>query len=187
MAHWRECAAARSSIGAAWSRCKPGCIARPAYDDFFVGRIEEAPEGFLSKVDAVVLADILEHVPEPEVVLKRLVSLQTSGTCFFISVPNVANIYVRLNLLFGRFDYMERGILDRTHLRFFTRKSFRKLLTEGGLQMVQLQATPLPLNLVQPFFYQTGPGRLIHRILAKVTQWWPTLLGYQWVAWAKIP
>ena len=54
-----------------------------------------------------------------------------------MSVPNVAHLWVRLSLLLGRFDYADRGILDRTHLRFFTRRTFLAMLTEAGLAVVE--------------------------------------------------
>ena len=101
-----------------------------------------------------------------------------------ISVPNVANLSVRLSLLFGHFDYTDRGILDRTHLHFFTRASFYQLLDEAGLKIQRSAVTPVPLNFVHPFFEQKPLGRWIHHVLAVVTPWFPTLLGYQFVVQA---
>jgi hypothetical protein len=63
-------------------------------------------------------------------------------------VPNVANITVRLALLFGRFNYMERGILDRTHLRFFTHKTARELLEHAGYAILEERLTVMPIELV---------------------------------------
>ena len=65
-----------------------------------------------------------------------------------MSLPNVANISVRLALLFGRFNYTERGILDRTHLHFYTRKTARALLEENGWEIVEAKTTVMPLELV---------------------------------------
>lgn len=165
---------------AAW-----GEMARPFYEEFLIGRIENAPDEFLSPVEFVILGDILEHLPEPKVVLQRLVALQRKGTFFAISVPNIANIYIRLNLLMGRFEYMEHGILDRTHLRFFTRKSLEQMLTNCGLGKIEMKATPMPLNLIHPFFENTRVGKCIHHLLAKITSFWPTLFGYQFVVLAQ--
>jgi 2-polyprenyl-3-methyl-5-hydroxy-6-metoxy-1,4-benzoquinol methylase len=79
--------------------------------------------------DALVLADILEHTREPEMCLRSLLSRHLqSGTRVIISLPNVAHLYVRLSLLAGRFCYTDRGILDRTHLRFFTWQARRHFL-----------------------------------------------------------
>ena len=121
-------------------------------------RLEEAPDDFLTGYQAVVCADILEHLAEPEVALRRLVALSAPDCLFLVSVPNVANLWVRLNLLLGRFSYAERGILDCTHLRFFTQETFRALLVAASLRPVRLLATPVPLGLVWPNLARSDLG-----------------------------
>ena len=69
----------------------------------------------------MLLLDVLEHLKSPETILDQCHDVLAAGGLAVISLPNVANITVRLSLLFGRFRYTDRGILDRTHLRFFTR------------------------------------------------------------------
>lgn len=164
-----------------WAR-----LAAPLYEKIFVGSIQDTDEGFLAGYDVVVLGDVLEHLPTPEVVLQKLVSLQSSGTVFMISVPNIANLWIRLNLLLGKFDYAERGILDRTHLHFFTRKTFLAMLKQSGLEIISIQVTPIPLELVSRFFLSV-PGRWIHALFAQLTSLLPTLLGYQFVVTARKP
>lgn len=156
--------------------------ARPYYHEVRVGMLDDAPETFLAGHSVVILADVLEHMPVPEAALKRLVMLQPPGAVFIISVPNIANLWVRINLLFGRFDYAEHGILDRTHLHFFTRKTFMQLAKSAGLSIRELRVTAIPLPLVSPFFEKTVLGRFFHRGLAAVTGIFPTLLGYQLIA-----
>jgi 2-polyprenyl-3-methyl-5-hydroxy-6-metoxy-1,4-benzoquinol methylase len=156
--------------------------ARPFYARILVGVLEEAPDDFLAGHQIVICADVLEHLQFPEKAFKRLVDLQPDGTIFLISVPNIANLSVRLSLLIGRFEYQDRGILDRTHLHFFTRKTFLSFLERAGLKVEQIQATPIPLPLVHPFFFVSASGRWIHHCLAAVTRLFPTLLGYQFVA-----
>lgn len=155
-------------------------VARRWYTAMRCGTIDAIGDAALSGHDVVVCADVLEHLADPEATLRRLVALQPEGSTFVVSVPNVANLWVRLQLLRGRFDYTDRGILDRTHLRFFTRRTLAGLLARAGLRPVALQATPIPLNLVHPWF-RTVPGRLVHRALAYATSRLPTLLGYQFV------
>ena len=156
-------------------------LARPYYTDFCSTPLAEVDPAFLAGHAAVVCADVLEHLPDPQVELNRLVHLQLPGTWFILSVPNVANLWVRLNLLLGRFDYSERGILDRTHLRFFTRHSFLHMIAAAGLTVERVAVTPLPLNLVHPFFANHRLGRTVHAALAFATRILPTLLGYQFV------
>ena len=161
-------------------------IAAPLYERIYVGSIQDAEDNFLAGYDLVVLGDVLEHLPVPEVVLQRLVDLQSSGTTFIISVPNIANLWIRLSLLVGKFDYADRGILDRTHLRFFTRKTLLEMVKRSGLEIISIQVTPIPLELVSRFFLSM-PGRWIHASFARLTSLLPALLGYQFVLKARKP
>jgi len=161
-------------------------IASPYYEQIWNCSLENAPEEVLRDYDAIVLGDILEHLPEPELALKRIVGLQTPGSKIIISVPNIANILIRLSLLFGRFEYAERGILDRTHLRFFTYKTFISLIKEAGLDILSIHVTPIPLELVSPFF-NSLIGKFLYMVFAKVTFLLPTLMGFQFVAETRKP
>jgi 2-polyprenyl-3-methyl-5-hydroxy-6-metoxy-1,4-benzoquinol methylase len=157
-------------------------IAQPYYHKILTVMLEEAPDAFLVGYSVIILADVLEHLQAPEMALKRLVSLQTPGTLFIVSVPNVANVWVRLHLLFGHFNYSERGILDRTHLHFYTHKTFLKLIDAAGLKVRHMEVTTIPLPLLSSFFGKNAAGRFLHRLLATLTQIFPTLLGYQFLA-----
>ncbi len=156
------------------------------YEKMWTCSISDIDQELLSGYDAVVLGDILEHLPIPELILEELVGHQSSNALFIISVPNIANLWVRLNLLMGRFEYADRGILDRTHLRFFTRRTLVHMIKNSGLEIISIQVTPIPLELVSRFF-TTLPGRLLHAVLAQFTHWLPTLLGYQFVVQARKP
>lgn len=90
------------------------------------------------RFDCVILADVLEHLPAPEVLLAELRRLLHSGGTLVLSVPNVAHWSVVRQLLRGEFEYQEAGILDRTHLRFFTPRSVRRLLQENGFEAVRV-------------------------------------------------
>ena len=75
--------------------------------------------------DFVVFADVLEHIANPEKVLIETHKALTPNGKVIISVPNIAHFSIRLLLFFGLWNYTQRGILDKTHLRFFTKKSLR--------------------------------------------------------------
>ena len=135
--------------------------------------------------DVVVLLDVLEHMRDPFSELDRLSRALPSHGYVIISVPNVAHVYIRLRLLLGCFDYTDRGILDRTHLRFFTRYSLRKAVLDSGLAIERSIATPVPLPITHRFFAKTGVGRAIHRLSAGLARGWPSLLGYQFVILAR--
>jgi 2-polyprenyl-3-methyl-5-hydroxy-6-metoxy-1,4-benzoquinol methylase len=159
-------------------------MAQQYYEKMWTCRLDEVPEDALGGYDAIVLGDVLEHLTGPEAVLKKLAGQQLGGSRFIISVPNVANLWIRLNLMFGRFDYTERGILDRTHLHFFTRKSLSDMTEQAGLEIVSFKALPAPLDLIFPFFRQF-PGKQIYAGITWFTSLLPTLLGYQFVLEAK--
>ncbi len=160
-------------------------IAMPYYQEVFVGKLEKVADSFLSSHDVIILADILEHIPECEKVLDKLYQLQKNRCTFIISVPNIANLWVRINLLFGKFDYAERGIMDKTHVKFFTYMSFKQFLRHGGLEIFSIDVTPVPLGLISGFFVDNKFGKFIYNILNKITRIFPKLLGYQFIAFSK--
>ena len=162
-------------------------IAKPYYEKLYVSLLENCPDDFLRYYDVVICADVLEHMTDPESALRRLVMLQNNGSVFLISVPNIANLWVRLNLLFGRFEYAERGILDRTHLRFFTQKSFLALVNSAGLRVNRVHATPIPLFLAYPALSDQPWGYAILNVLRLITDLFPRLLGYQILVEAEKP
>jgi SAM-dependent methyltransferase len=96
------------------------------------------------RFDAIVAADVIEHLKDPLGALQRLRRFLKEDGCFVISIPNVAHGSVRLALLFGRFEYRTRGLLDSTHLHFFTRETFERQLDEAGLDLVELRRHDLP-------------------------------------------
>jgi hypothetical protein len=106
--------------------------------------------------------------------------LEPSGTVV-VSLPNVAHLWVRLMLLFGRFEYASRGILDRTHLRFFTRKSARRFLRECGFEIVREAATVPPVELVLGMSPASVIVRMLNGISAVLAKTWPSMFGYQFV------
>ncbi len=91
--------------------------------------------------DVVVLGDVLEHLRDPLRLLRACVGLLRPGGSVVISVPNVTHGSVRLALLQGRWVYRDLGLLDRTHVTFFTRSSLMRLLEDAGLAVVALWPT----------------------------------------------
>ncbi len=90
--------------------------------------------------DYIILADVLEHLYEPEKTLERLLPYLKAGGLFLCSIPNIMHISVLLPLLQGNFDYSESGICDRTHVRFFTLNSIAKMFQKLGLSIDNLTA-----------------------------------------------
>jgi len=102
----------------------------------------------MGRFDVVLLLDVLEHLVDPWSFMKNLVvqCLAADGKVI-VSIPNAQHFSLVWPLLWGRFDYTERGILDKTHLRFFTRRTAIGLLETAGLKSEVMQRTSLGLHL----------------------------------------
>ena len=135
--------------------------------------------------DAIVYGDVLEHLIDPLRTVHGLNRWLAPGGRVVISVPNVAHLLIRLSLLVGRFDYFDRGILDRTHLRFFTDRSVRRLLGAAGLVIVRRTATAVPLYQVLPASWHGRVLAAVHAVSAAFSRTFPRLLGYQFVVMAE--
>jgi 2-polyprenyl-3-methyl-5-hydroxy-6-metoxy-1,4-benzoquinol methylase len=156
--------------------------ARGRCKEVVVADLEEAAPRLDGPFDAIVCGDVLEHLTDPLRVLTSLTRALAPGGTVVVSVPNVAHLWVRLSLLLGRFEYADRGILDRTHLRFFTRRTFLRFLREAGLEPRELCVTPVPLPLVVPERLHGGWLRALHAAGALAARAWPGGLAYQFVA-----
>jgi SAM-dependent methyltransferase len=155
-----------------------------AFDDFFARDLD----GGLGDVgdvpfDAVLLSDVLEHLSAPEKLLLDARERLADGGRVFASSGNVANWYIRFQLLLGRFEYTERGILDRTHCRLFTRGSFRKLHRECGFRVLHDGTTPIPFEFV---FGAGLLARACDAVNAGAAKIWPGLFAYQVMLEAEV-
>ncbi|HVM63085.1 MAG TPA: class I SAM-dependent methyltransferase [Verrucomicrobiae bacterium] len=132
--------------------------------------------------DVIVYGDILEHLRNPQEVFTGFNrSLRPDGRVI-VSVPNIAHLWVRLRVLFGGFPYGDRGILDRTHLRFFTLSTFRGFLSDAGMEWDEIVSTPVPLLLVVPPRHHGQWLRTLQALNAMLARCWKTMFGYQFVA-----
>jgi 2-polyprenyl-3-methyl-5-hydroxy-6-metoxy-1,4-benzoquinol methylase len=123
--------------------------ARNRVDKVYCLDVEKGPlPEDLGTFDLILLLDVLEHLVDPWSFLKKIhsLALKPHGK-IIISLPNARHFTLVLPLLRGNFDYKERGILDKTHLRFFTRSSATRLIEEAGLTIDAVKSTSLDLNL----------------------------------------
>lgn len=145
--------------------------ARPVYRRVYTGSIED--ETFLhslkERYDRIILGDVLEHTAQPERSLRHLRGLLAPGGRLLISMPNIAHWSIRWALLRGRFEYEDSGIMDRTHLRFFTYRTARDLAKEAGYRIVSADCT---VRLHPALTH-------VHWLLRKFMRRFPNLLGYQ--------
>jgi 2-polyprenyl-3-methyl-5-hydroxy-6-metoxy-1,4-benzoquinol methylase len=91
--------------------------------------------------DHILFLDILEHLIDPLQQLKQSAALLKDNGKILISLPNIANWRYRLMLLFGQFNYRDIGVLDRTHLHLYTKKSAKQLVTQAGLTLESIHFT----------------------------------------------
>lgn len=98
------------------------------------------------RFDVVLAADVLEHLRDPARVLRQLVPLLNAGGSVVASIPNVAHGSVRLALLGGTFPYGDWGLLDRTHLRFYTATGVHELMRECGLNVTAVERVEEPVD-----------------------------------------
>lgn len=137
--------------------------------------------------DMVLMLDVIEHLAEPE---KFMLDLRNSSATrpgdrkaptFVISTPNVGFWGVRLNLLLGRFNYAERGILDITHKRLFTISSLRRNLIDCGYEISSWKWIAPPFELVIP----GKVGRFLSACANFAANVWPGLFAFQILAVCK--
>ncbi len=141
------------------------------------------PRDLPGPFDIVLCADVVEHVRQPDVLLKEIRSVLDVGGSLLVSIPNFGHWYPRLRTLFGFFDYDRRGILDQTHVRFFTRRSFERLARTAGYSVQRVSCTGFPFDILSrgntkvPKF-AIAPFRLLDKFLIKLR---PPFFAYQFI------
>jgi methionine biosynthesis protein MetW len=160
------------------------------------------------KFDVIVFSDILEHLYDPAQVLTSHYQLLAPHGHVLISLPNIAIWNVRLSIMAGRFQYQDTGTLDRTHIRFFTRATFRQFARDAGLDVSRSRITP---GILRPFvplikkvygragltdgredsasIMESGPYRFylqwFYPVERAISRLWPGLLAFQFVILAE--
>jgi 2-polyprenyl-3-methyl-5-hydroxy-6-metoxy-1,4-benzoquinol methylase len=151
-------------------------MSRFVHADLEQGLPDDVGDGF----DVAIGADVIEHVRDPQRLIEAMAGRLAHGGTVIASVPNISHWYPRSRTMLGLFDYDQRGILDATHLRFFTRRSFLRLAEQAGLRPVAHRHTGLPFDALG-----VSTGRGLGRVLAVIdralVRAWPTLFAYQFV------
>ena len=156
-------------------------------DEFAVGDLEDGiPAEVGSGFDVVVAADVLEHLRHPERLLEDIKEVLRPGGRLVVSVPNFGHWYPRIRSLVGAFDYDQRGILDKTHYRFFTRKSLGRMVSNAGFEIRRHSEVGLPFEILAGEGGSTGIRlmRAADRVSVSLR---PTLFAYQFVLHLQRP
>jgi SAM-dependent methyltransferase len=129
--------------------------------------------------DVVVAADVLEHLRTPERILDQVQAMLAPEGRLIVSVPNIGHWYPRARIALGLFDYDQRGILDNSHMRFFTERGLLRLLRQADFTVLCRECTGLPLEVLArgdgPI---TRTARGLDRMVVSLR---PTLFAYQFV------
>lgn len=152
----------------------------PIYKEVAASLDEVNSSGF----GLILVLDVLEHLVEPEAMFSRLAGRLKPGGLMLVSVPNIAHWSMRLLLLLGRFDYTERGLLDRTHLSHFTRRRIASLVKHApDLELLSIGGSISPAEFVLPRWLIESP---LFTIFSKIRLFgvrvWPGLCAYQHLA-----
>ncbi len=103
------------------------------------------------KFDVIIFSDVLEHLYDPVEIIKSYKSFLKQDGTIVVTVPNIANIFSRIALLFGYFNYSETGVMDKTHIRFFNRKNLKQLAKESDLKIVSQKYDCIIVRWFVPF------------------------------------
>jgi 2-polyprenyl-3-methyl-5-hydroxy-6-metoxy-1,4-benzoquinol methylase len=145
-------------------------------------------EAFLAEhggFDVVMSSDVIEHTAAPAEFLQMMARALRPGGLLLISAPNVAHWSVRLNLLFGRFNYEPVGIMDSTHLRWFTARTIAELVDRAGFEILEMRHTAgMGMSIYHRGLLRRIPRR--HRVIQVLTRMFPRLFGVQHVVKARL-
>jgi 2-polyprenyl-3-methyl-5-hydroxy-6-metoxy-1,4-benzoquinol methylase len=130
-----------------------------------VGDIDLAP--MAGTFDALIISEVLEHLTDPWTTLERLVRCLKPGGAVFASSPNIAHWHVLRDLLVGRFVYAEVGVMDKTHLRWFTPDSYREMFEGAGVEVLEVRALT-PTRWKARLFDNLTGGRFRHLFMAQI-------------------
>jgi 2-polyprenyl-3-methyl-5-hydroxy-6-metoxy-1,4-benzoquinol methylase len=149
-------------------------LARECIDQVLVRDLNSSEPLDMDQFDCIVCSHVLEHLYQPDEILKRVRHLLSPEGTLIVALPNVLFWRQRLNFLRGNFRYTEGGLMDRTHYRFFDWVTAQELLTESGYSVIEAQADgtfPLSRHLFRV-------GQWLDRAALKAL---PGLFGFQFV------
>ncbi len=147
--------------------------------------LDEGLPALEGRYDFVVCADVLEHLKTPHRLLRELPRVMAPGARLVASLPNAVNLYVRLNVLIGRFPQHDRGLFDRTHLHFYTWSGWVELLTGAGFRLEKVVPAGIPFGLALRRWEDTLPVRALEALGYLAARLWKRAFAYQFVVVAR--
>lgn len=155
-------------------------VARSRGLDVISGFLDESFIAAHEPFNVIMFTDVLEHVAAPSQFLALANKALARDGMIVASVPNVAHWTVRLNLLFGRFEYASIGIMDATHLRWFTLKTARRLFENQGFKVAEISTSAgIWMEEYARFPFKLMPGRVRRLVIRTLNRLLPGLFGCQ--------
>jgi SAM-dependent methyltransferase len=135
--------------------------------------------------DYIICADVLEHLREPVRLLRECRERLAPGGALIASLANSGHAYFRCHVLMGRFPQHDRGLFDRTHLRFYTWHGWVNLLGSAGFLIEELHCSGVPVGLALPKWESSFWVRALERLSYESARAWKSLFAYQFIVRAR--
>jgi SAM-dependent methyltransferase len=158
----------------------------PAHVQLIEADLERGLPALSGRYDHVICADILEHLRYPERLLNEIHDVLGPHGRLVASLPNSGNVYFRVNVLFGRFPQHDKGLFDRTHVRFYPWSGWLDLFSAAKWRITSIRSSGIPVGLaVPPEFENSAPVRIAESVCYGLAQIRKTLFAYQFVVTAS--
>ena len=141
----------------------------------------ERPLQIDERFDFALCADILEHLRQPEHLLRDTARLLKPEGRLIASLPNSGHLYFRLNVLAGRFPQHDKGLFDRTHVRFYMWDGWRELLAASGFALAETRVSGIPFGVAFPGSAGTWWVRGLEWFSHATARFWRRLFAYQFI------
>jgi SAM-dependent methyltransferase len=135
--------------------------------------------------DYIICADVLEHLRDPERLLRECRDRLAPGGALIASLPNSGHAYFRWHVLTGRFPQYDHGLFDRTHLRFYTWHGWVDLLARAGFHIETLHCSGVPVGLTLPKWQGSLWVRALERLSYESARAWKKLFAYHFIVRAR--
>lgn len=143
-------------------------IAAKTLTEVVTGDVTQMDLGrFSSSFDALIISEVLEHLTDPGTTLKKLVLCLKPGGAVYASSPNIAHWRIIKDLAVGRFEYTNDGVMDRTHMRWFTPDSFRQMFEDAGVEVASVRPL-VPLRWKARLINWLTGGRYHHLFVVQI-------------------
>ena len=162
----------------------PG-TAHPPGIDFVAADLDRGLPALDGCFDFILCADVLEHLREPERLLRACRERLAPEGALIASLPNSGHAYFRGHVLMGRFPQHDPGLFDRTHLRFCTWHGWVDLLTRAGFLIEALHCSGVPVGLALPKWQGSFWVRALERLSYESARAWKSLFAYQFIVRAR--